>query len=839
MFGASVLSQSGEYVYFCDQTTPTNGTLNANGDFCYTSANACNSGAFLLRQRELCVRLTPGRCILLAGPNPCDPVLLPCVQEPIACSTGLATTAPVYWVCNAIWPPGSIVDPSSGLLCYMDLSSCLSYPNACSLITPCISDTALLSSGDGLCPAMVNRQQMYYCPHDIPINSTLSRAGVCFADASTCYASTECRYGNSPCTKSSTCFADAQWACFASFGGAPMIGTVQSAADLASKLAVKGTQIITVGAYTLLASNPLYILPAANVTIVCAPGGAVIAGSLLFPPAPSALPVSGGRCVLDAGGLSQHFVVGRGANLALINVTLVNGLAGTARGFGPSAPTWPQNGGCIVAFGGTVLSLSGTTFINCSAPIGLGAALYSFGTVEGNVMAVNSRSLAGDAAYVCGSAGGVCQDCPRGWVLEADSGSCTPCVGLYWYNLTVCLPCPSSSRPSGAGAPSIAFCNCPFSQVRIWAPDGSTFTCEACPPGAYCPGGGDNRAYSQAGSWRSFEPDALDFFTCSPGNCLPEPPIATVSFTVGNALAAGTTTVITSPDATPALATLLGQQSLYFSGQCADNCAEGHTGPACGSCVTGYELVDSTCIKCLASETLVADWTPSKRISSAILTASAVAFVIAAYISFPLAAESLDLKRLLVIVVKCFKRQEGAREPPGPSGQRTPSKPRAQVPAWPDLAKDGDDVVKSSEPPAHHVADYDECDVHPAAVAAEKESPATPSKHQSAAEEFLRAFLERQARCPAAAPRFPHPLCRMSKPGCGPCNAAWARYHSHFASPSTPCKSSLASKRPSACRGRRRSGACWCSLTLLTSRLRGRRFPARPPHPAQDPALCV
>lgn len=132
-------------------------------------------------------------------------------------------------------------------------------------------------------------------------------------------------------------------------------------------------------------------------------------------PAPAAAPRPTGRCTLDAGGLSRHFLVSGGAALRLENLRLRGGWAvqgGSVLAVGAgslveadateiSDSSSVGDGGAVLALADAAVFLSGCTFRNCSSFGGAGGAVA---TIFGGTASVVGGGFSACSAQVGGAA---------------------------------------------------------------------------------------------------------------------------------------------------------------------------------------------------------------------------------------------------------------------------------------------------------------------------------------------------------------------------------------------------------------------------------------------------
>jgi hypothetical protein len=144
---------------------------------------------------------------------------------------------------------------------------------------------------------------------------------------------------------------------------------------------------VILSAHVTLNGSAFSILAGSNVTVIgntsaCAPLGD---------------PSGTGLCTIDGAGMSQHFVLRPGASLTLVNLALVNGAAQ-----GTDGTQCALNGGSVCALAATVLSASYVSFINCTAPSGVGGAVFSLGSINLLNDTYNSvTAFAGFEAFLC------------------------------------------------------------------------------------------------------------------------------------------------------------------------------------------------------------------------------------------------------------------------------------------------------------------------------------------------------------------------------------------------------------------------------------------------------
>ena len=387
---------------------------------------------------------------------------------------------------------------------------------------------------------------------------------------------------------------------------APLPTQAARLADIVQLLALSAPRIV-LSSHLLLTGTSLEVLRGAKVTVVGNTSACMASGSD---------PSGTGLCTLDAARLSQHFRVAADATLRLENVAL---LRGAARG----TSSLNRDGGSIVAAANSVLLLVNTSIVNSTAALGYGGAVYTAGVVSMDAASSVSgcSEFAGGDVFSCSPANpsfnaatGGCLSCPSGQILVGTD--CIPCPrNTYSLNLSVCTSCPSPSTTSAAGAPSLAFCNCPSNTYRLPV-SGVTdsLTCLACPDGAVCPGGGDNRAYALDGYWRMETADAAAFFDCDDDQwCKAEQYTPTAEYVSGSTLS-GFSAVQTSPDSSGALCQAFGVPSLCINNTRPPNCRVGHGGPACGVCLPGFSMQQGFCLPCPASEAFSA-WPTSEQVT--------------------------------------------------------------------------------------------------------------------------------------------------------------------------------------------------------------------------------
>ena len=396
----------------------------------------------------------------------------------------------------------------------------------------------------------------------------------------------------------------------------PTAVPIATAADIAAALQLSQPAILVTQHTNLswVGNAALRVLPGTNITITgvssaCASGGD---------------PSGTGLCTIDAQSLSQHFSVGAQATLTLVNLALVNG---AALG-GSDGSAFAYSGGAITAEADSVLNLQNCSFVNNSAMQGFGGAVYTSGNISDATSSfVNSSAFAGFDVFLCSpsdpsfnNATGSCSTCPAGQVLVGD-GVCKPCpAGTYDFgDLATCAPCPLGTQSSAVGAPNVAFCNCPANSYRTPlsdVTDPTTVSCSPCPPGANCPGEGDNRAYAAAGNWRDYSVDAVVFYGCNAGYCLDEVPLPLVTYSV-NRLGGDSSLVTTSADAGSTLCSELHNPAACISPLRASNCRQGHTGPLCALCIPGWSIQNNYCAPCSSSQAIV-NWGIGPQVVAAV-----------------------------------------------------------------------------------------------------------------------------------------------------------------------------------------------------------------------------
>jgi len=417
---------------------------------------------------------------------------------------------------------------------------------------------------------------------------------------------------------------------------------IATAMDIANALQVS-QPLINITRHTNLSSvgnNALRVLPGSSVTIIgntasCAAGGD---------------PSGTGLCTLDAQSMSQHFSVGAQATLTLVNLALING---AALG-GVDGSAFAYSGGSITAEADSQLNVVNCTFINNTAMQGFGGAVYTSGNIsDATSTFVNSIAFAGFDVFLCSptdpsfnNATGACSSCPAGQVIVS-AGVCKPCpAGTYDAgDLTNCNPCPLGTQSSAVGAPNVAFCNCPANSYRTPlsdVTDPTTVSCSPCPPGANCPGEGDNRAYATAGNWRDYTVDAVVFYGCTAGYCLDETPLPLVTYAV-HRLGGDSSLVTTSADAGSTLCSELHNPAACISPLRASNCRQGHTGPLCALCIPGWTIQNNYCSPCSSSQAII-NWGVGPQIVAAVLGGGLVLAVICVFVWLPLLPASVVTK---------------------------------------------------------------------------------------------------------------------------------------------------------------------------------------------------
>lgn len=689
-------SQNASWV--CSTDIPDGSLPNAAGLLCFDSIENCH-----------------------AGPNVCSAAQDACGYDPLLCSTGIAAASTNGYFCNSSLPANAAASPTSGLLCYTNVASCLSAPNACDLDHICTTPPL------GACPDAFQTA----CPLDIPTGGILTSGGVCYSSLANCSHATACGFLAVGCVTASSCPNSYPFECIVS--SAPLLPSgsfeefmfstssgsnfspafiaaqvaallslplqyvtvsappsrrvllsfsyfirvalaanqtlsvltlQQLATNLSTSLSVNlslvsqptttslpsvfsvedlttllslGVSRIAINAHLVLAGQPLSLAPGSSVSLIgnaaCASGGD---------------PSGTGLCSISAQYLSQHFLVGTGANLTITNLALINARASLFS----SNPLY-QNGGSISALAGTQVTLLGCAFINCSAPFGYGGAVYSRESVSysSNTTFVNTTEFAGGHVLLCtaneptyDAASGSCAVCPLGQV-SSSRGGCAPCVtGSYWLNRTTCQSCPSgegwTATTTSVGAPSLGFCNCPAGLYRVPVSGvTTTIDCLPCPEGAVCPGGADNRAYALEGYWRELDVDATEFYDCEIGRCDAEEVIPVQSYHVQ--LSAGTSgEVFTSPDASGQYCAHFDIPLLCVAPERISNCVVGHTGPACGVCEAGYTMQNGVCAPCSQS-TVYTSWPLAQQIVIDVLTALFVVCFTIFIVCYPVLPEKM------------------------------------------------------------------------------------------------------------------------------------------------------------------------------------------------------
>jgi len=381
----------------------------------------------------------------------------------------------------------------------------------------------------------------------------------------------------------------------------------------------------------------------------------------------------GGLCWLDAGYLSQHFVVSAGASLTLINLALINGAAR-----GSSGTDLTLNGGSVNAGAHTTLSLVNVLFANNSALYGTGGAVFSLGNVVYDAATtfggLNNTAFAGWELFVCNmsnpffdNATASCNACPPGQLPFR--GKCRLCTtNTYWpggmplagsreAENGECTKCPLLTSTTGQGAPHVAFCNCPagFYRSPISAvSDPARVKCLPCPTGAFCPGEGDNRPYSLANYWRGTSVDATTFYPCDPRSCVAETFVSIVaytSYTLGDLslpYPTATTSAIvrSSADASNMLCSVLHQIDLCVGQSRESNCVKGASGLICSRCAPGYTNQMGVCEPCSANEK-VSSWTTSVKVFAAVFGASSAILFVMLLVWYPLMSSQNKLYRLI------------------------------------------------------------------------------------------------------------------------------------------------------------------------------------------------
>ena len=199
---------------------------------------------------------------------------------------------------------------------------------------------------------------------------------------------------------------------------------------------------ITVAAHLDLSGSPLLISPGASVVLsgafaMCKAGGD---------------PSGTGKCTLDAGGLSQAFILGHGAALVLNNLAVVNGIAAMTG----NDPLY-VSGGCISALGGSSLKLSNVSFTIwaamtlCFIFIAWGAALvfcfYRRTHTLSRLRSFSRRSLKLALLFLYFAymplsetvlAFFACRQIGDSWYLEEDVGiTCYSSTYQKWYSLGI------------------------------------------------------------------------------------------------------------------------------------------------------------------------------------------------------------------------------------------------------------------------------------------------------------------------------------------------------------------------------------------------------------------
>ena len=161
-----------------------------------------------------------------------------------------------------------------------------------------------------------------------------------------------------------------------------------------------------------------------------------------------------------------------------------------------------------------------------------------------------------------------CQPCPSGWVSQSAAAACSPCpAGTFALN-NVCTSCPLTST-SAPGSAALTDCMCGYGAYPVFA--GTSFTCADCPAGALCDTAstGSLVPLAQEGFWHP--PNVTSaFYDCMPGLCFAEDGVSSRRHLLGNASAA--------------------------------NCREGHTGPVCAICQTGWSYAGPVCERCPENE---------------------------------------------------------------------------------------------------------------------------------------------------------------------------------------------------------------------------------------------
>ena len=194
------------------------------------------------------------------------------------------------------------------------------------------------------------------------------------------------------------------------------------------------------------------------------------------------------------------------------------------------------------------------------------------------------RCVAGTYSNATGAnSSDTCLHCPAGQISQGGVAACSPCpLNTYSYSGTgECLQCPlnASSLPGSA----FANCTCAAGFYRNYEADHVTFTCSACP----------------AGAWSAL--GALQCTSCPAGTAQPNTTVATPSACV--ACQAGNY----APQGSPACqACPAWSYALASAGQCT-NCSIGYYTPAkssaCSACPAGKYSFDqgiSTLAECKA-----------------------------------------------------------------------------------------------------------------------------------------------------------------------------------------------------------------------------------------------
>jgi len=369
-----------------------------------------------------------------------------------------------------------------------------------------------------------------------------------------------------------------------------------------------------------------------------------------------------GLCTLDAGYLSQHFIVFAEASLTLVNLALINGAAR-----GTSGTDVTLNGGSINAGADATLAFINCILANNSALYGTGGAVFSRGNVVFDRATTdgfsNNSAAAGLDSFVCNRSNAFfddttasCTACPPGQLPF--QGKCNLCTtNTYWpgglplagseeADRGVCTRCPALTSTSGQGAPHVAFCNCPagFYRSPISAvSDPGSIACLPCPTGAVCPGEGDNRAYALANYWRGNSVDSPVFYSCDQNMCVAETfvdLVAYTSHTLGDLslpypLGATTRTVYTSADAGGLLCSVLHQDGLCVGNLRESNCAQGAEGLVCSRCAPGYANQIGFCKPCTDSDKIT-NWTVAGRILAAVMGSVSVILFMMVLAWYPL-----------------------------------------------------------------------------------------------------------------------------------------------------------------------------------------------------------